>query len=290
MKALFDDESTRFIGRADRPAVTSGYLRLRKELERYDERRVPWLVREADKLMKDDDMRYAFIRVFLLVGIALVLAGLGIICLSFVVQDATLVIDLIVYLPLLLPLVALVTLSSRIVRAHLCCRSRDSLEYTFHCSLWKAPFRKRTTDEPRVPDCFLPPSERSSRATASGSARDMEHRPSRGKSNRVAPAAEDGVAEGTARGAEEPPAVEAPIPNGGAPPAPPPPAAVGSAGVRAALVRLNLEQYADMFDELGYDDLPYLIQMGVEARGELATEVGLKPGHARKFVELLGEA
>ena len=97
-------------------------------------------------------------------------------------------------------------------------------------------------------------------------------------------------AEGTARGAEEPPAAEAPIPNGGAPPAPPPPAAVGSAGVRAALVRLNLEQYADMFDELGYDDLPYLIQMGVEARGQVATEVGLKPGHARKFVELLGEA
>ena len=292
MKKLFELKSTRFIGNADRKTVSDGYLKLRKDLEAYDEQRVPWLVRKADESMKGDDNRAVFIRVFLVVS-PLVLVGVGI--LSVGANVGILSVGA-VLLPFAFPLVAVLTLSSRIVRAHLaavlCCRKRDSLDYTFHCSLCKAPFRKRTKPkaESVVPDCFLPPSERSSRATTSGSARDMEHRPSHGKSNRVAPAAEDGVAEGTARGAEEPPAVEAPIPNGGAPPAPPPPAAVGSAGVRAALLRLNLEQYADMFDELGYDDLPYLIKMGVEARGEVATEVGLKPGHARKFVELLGEA
>ena len=58
--------------------------------------------------------------------------------------------------------------------------------------------------------------------------------------------------------------------------------------MREALTRLNLEQYAATFDELGYDDLPYLVGMAPDARQEVAQEVGLKPGHARKFVELLG--
>ena len=48
-------------------------------------------------------------------------------------------------------------------------------------------------------------------------------------------------------------------------------------------------QYADTFDDLGYDDLPYLERMSEEKRQEVANEAKLKPGHARKFVELLGQ-
>jgi len=186
MKALFEDPSTQFMGNAVRKDVTDLYLDLRKELVEYDELHMPWLVREADKLMKDDDMRAGFKRVFLVVVIALVLVVLGILfCLSFVVRDSTLVLIFMFFLLCFLLLVALLTLSSRIVRAHLaavfCCRSRNSLDYTFHCSLYTAPFRKRTTEtaaqsgvEPVVPtpvvppDCFLP--------------RNAEHRSSHGES------------------------------------------------------------------------------------------------------------
>ena len=89
-----------------------------------------------------------------------------------------------------------------------------------------------------------------------------------------------------------PPATEAPVANGVPVPSPPrflPITEVGAAGVRAALARLNLEQYAATFDDLGYDDLPYLLRMSAEARQEVAVEAGLKPGHARKFIELLGD-
>ena len=79
---------------------------------------------------------------------------------------------LLLIVAILLP--ALTSLPSRIVRAHLAAalgyRSRDSLEYTFHCSICDPPFRKRTTApllvecaipsdssvELAVPPCFLP--------------------------------------------------------------------------------------------------------------------------------------
>ena len=143
MKALFQHESTRFIGNADREAVSKGYLELREKLKAYDEERVPKAVRFADKLMTSTDGNYRCIRIFL--------------CCSY--------------------LTPMLILSSRIARAHLaavlCCRPRDSLEYTFHFSLWKPPFRPRvrttfhftdhaaaSTDmsgvELIVPECFLP--------------------------------------------------------------------------------------------------------------------------------------
>ena len=62
----------------------------------------------------------------------------------------------------------------------------------------------------------------------------------------------------------------------------------GSAAVAEELTRLGLEAYAAVFDDLGYDDLAYLCQLSAPKRQEVAQEVGLKPGHARKFVELLG--
>ena len=71
--------------------------------------------------------------------------------------------------------------------------------------------------------------------------------------------------------------------------APAPPPLTGSAAVRNALDKLGLVQYAEPFDDLGYDVLPYLERMSEEKRQEVAYEAKLKPGHARKFVELLGQ-
>lgn len=45
MEALFRHESTRFLGKADREVVSSGYLELRRKLESYDKEHVPGLVR-----------------------------------------------------------------------------------------------------------------------------------------------------------------------------------------------------------------------------------------------------
>ena len=63
---------------------------------------------------------------------------------------------------LVFPFLVLVTFPfSRILRAHLaavlCCRPRDSLDYTFHWSLCKPPFRRKP-DPPlsELPSCFLP--------------------------------------------------------------------------------------------------------------------------------------
>ena len=125
MKALFEAESTRFIGRADREEVCGMYLSLRKKLEEYDEEQKGCWVRDADKLMTDENPR-----------------------------------DRIIFL--VFPILALFYFPfSRILRAHLaavlCCRPRDSLDYPFHWSLCKPPFRRKP-DPPlsELPSCFLP--------------------------------------------------------------------------------------------------------------------------------------
>jgi hypothetical protein len=72
---------------------------------------------------------------------------------------------------------------------------------------------------------------------------------------------------------------------------PPPPAdehANGMDGVRALLVDFRLEQYADKFDELGYDDCEYLCYLRVQEPQKFADvlekQIGMKKGHAAKLL------
>ena len=62
--------------------------------------------------------------------------------------------------------------------------------------------------------------------------------------------------------------------------------------VRRLLTTARLEQYAAAFDEAGYDDISYLLSIAgqAEALRELASHVGLKPGHAARFACELREA
>ena len=54
--------------------------------------------------------------------------------------------------------------------------------------------------------------------------------------------------------------------------------------VKSILKSWNLSQYADTFLEQGYDDLAYLKGLGEDALQRVANSVGMKPGHAGKFV------
>ena len=77
-------------------------------------------------------------------------------------------------------------LPSGILRAHLaavlCCRPRDRLSHSFHCSLWEPPFRPRpraghtAADGLFVPACFLRSRASSSRTTAPAEVRSMQMR------------------------------------------------------------------------------------------------------------------
>ena len=64
----------------------------------------------------------------------------------------------------------------------------------------------------------------------------------------------------------------------------------GIDAVRTVLGRIGLERYAESFDDIGYDDLAYLLHLNAARLGEVAEEVGMKPGHRRKFVDMLREA
>ena len=160
MEALFQHESTRFIGRADRDVVSKGYLDLRAKLEAYDEEQVPLLMRAVDQIWTSSDSVHAFGRVLFFGVIPMGLIGSGI----QASVDTEWVILLLV--PLMSIFYTTFIIPSRIVGAYLAylfgCRSRDSLEYSFHCSLCKPPFRKRTASLPtasgefEVPACFLP--------------------------------------------------------------------------------------------------------------------------------------
>ena len=53
--------------------------------------------------------------------------------------------------------------------------------------------------------------------------------------------------------------------------------------MRAFLAAIRLEQYAEAFDEQGYDDLPFLRRLEEEHLKEICDSVNMKPGHAHKF-------
>lgn len=170
MESLFQHESTRFIGRADRDVVCDGYLTLREDLERYEQSRYPFIFRLFDALMtgggevtqtKDCYRFMRGLRVCLL-AVSLVFVALTI---SSMVDGTPA--DIIGNILRAITPLAAFSLPSRIVRAHLAAilgyRTHDSLDYTFHCSVVKPPFRKRVEradecdgGELVVPNCFLP--------------------------------------------------------------------------------------------------------------------------------------
>ena len=64
------------------------------------------------------------------------------------------------------------------------------------------------------------------------------------------------------------------------------------AAVCAALRALGLAQYADAFEELGFDDLDFLQRVASMAGGrtrigEIAAQAGLKKGHAMRLESFL---
>ena len=61
----------------------------------------------------------------------------------------------------------------------------------------------------------------------------------------------------------------------------------GMDAVRALLVDMRLEQYAEAFDELGYDDMHFLLSLAEDELKEIAEAVHMKPGHRLKFMTLM---
>ena len=61
----------------------------------------------------------------------------------------------------------------------------------------------------------------------------------------------------------------------------------GMAAVRAALAALGFVQYADAFDEQGYDDLEWLKGLPFERLVAVGLKVGMRPGHADRFADQL---
>ena len=57
------------------------------------------------------------------------------------------------------------------------------------------------------------------------------------------------------------------------------------ANLRGWLARSKLDMYGESLEELGYDDLDYLLQLPKATLVEVAEEVSMKPGHKRKFVD-----
>ena len=50
---------------------------------------------------------------------------------------------------------------------------------------------------------------------------------------------------------------------------------------------MKLLQYADAFEEQGYDDLEYLRELDVAALKGVAQAASMKPGHAARFRDFL---
>ena len=71
------------------------------------------------------------------------------------------------------------------------------------------------------------------------------------------------------------------------PPDAPPLAEEGMAAVTEMLTRFRLERYVGAFDEAGYDDALYLLQMSGEQIEQLIKDVGMKMGHASKFRDFM---
>lgn len=61
------------------------------------------------------------------------------------------------------------------------------------------------------------------------------------------------------------------------------PTSEGMAAVSEILARFKLEQYASSFEDLGYDDLLYMLQMGAASEERLVQHVGFRVGHAMKY-------
>ena len=65
--------------------------------------------------------------------------------------------------------------------------------------------------------------------------------------------------------------------------------ALGMAEVREMLERFRLGMYTTNFDEAGYDDRDFILQMNAEHLDALVRDVGMKPGHALKFRDFLAQ-
>ena len=61
----------------------------------------------------------------------------------------------------------------------------------------------------------------------------------------------------------------------------------GIAGVGVLLTKMRLEAYVDRFDEEGYDDVEFLLEMDDSQIDRLIADTELKPGHANKFRDML---
>ena len=57
--------------------------------------------------------------------------------------------------------------------------------------------------------------------------------------------------------------------------------------VTRTLTEWRLERYAPTFDALGYDDLPWLKMLSAVGLGEVTRAVGMKTGHAAKFLSYM---
>ena len=83
--------------------------------------------------------------------------------------------------------------------------------------------------------------------------------------------------------AEQPSAASAAGPSGAGPPG-----AGGMDEVAAVLSAVRLASYAETFDEMGYDDLPFLRGLDASELRRVATEeIGMRVGHAARFVDYL---
>ena len=146
MAKLFYHESTRFGNPKDQEGVTKSYLELREKVVAFEDAKGT-LVRNADDRLSGEDVSAAKKRrqvLFLL----LLTGGIGPIAgLIFLSRPGSIVNFVIMCLAFHVIIWAVFVLPSRILRAHLaallCCRPRDSLEYSFHCSLTQPPFRRR---------------------------------------------------------------------------------------------------------------------------------------------------
>jgi len=143
MEALFRHKTTRFIGSADRDIVSQSYLELRRKLYKYDEERVPRLVRFTDELYTSDATAAPVLRGLLVCVMPLGLVVAAIVVRTFDVSSPSLAFTFSLFAVVW---TAGVSLPSRIVRAHLAAalgyRTRGSLQHTLHCSLLTPPFRK----------------------------------------------------------------------------------------------------------------------------------------------------
>ena len=163
MESIFAHESTRFIGRADREMVCGQYVALRFKMMEHDTVRNV-MVMISDALMTREGEIWAYSRI-LITLMFLLCNAIAIEDFAASVNDKAsslylthgLVANLAIYIFLALIVLGVFVLPSRIVRAHLyaffCRLPRDSLEYTFHCSLRRPPFRPR---RPRRPERAIP--------------------------------------------------------------------------------------------------------------------------------------